>query len=311
MRSLPATQPRGLRLHFLRKCQPTAGPMAVCRHFCFLGKGVLCCAESFDGVHKGLQPGKDKLLRSSPKRTLPSAVLATSNNHVGTSQPSSSQTAHVEHHISMENISSQHTEPCEVFAIQDATLKATSSMSDPMDQGQDLPDYLANFLLHSSGHVRHTSLSALDNLEITSQADWACNHHEPKMLEEAQTKPSVQSVQGAASSWSVSCFQPDVQHGDFTTLSSPFYASSLSAERQVYGTQDEGVTYIDCTSIGDWTEAPPSLSAAAQAEQTRPHQWDPLQCTTSVLSSNRHGIARQDVRFGLSRGFSQQLVGPA
>ena len=260
----------------------------------------MCCAENFDGVDKGLQPDKDKLPPSSPKRTLLSTVSATPTSHVEISQPPSSHLVHVEHHISMQNISCQHTDTCEGFANQDATPKATSLVSDPMDQNQDLPDYLADFFLHSPGQVKHTSPSALDNLEVTSQADWACNHLETKMLEEAQTKVSVQSVQGAASSWNVSCFQPDVQHGDFITLSSFFYASSLSAEREVYGIRDEGVTYIACTSIWHRNEAPPSMSAAGQAEQTRPDQWDLLQCTTNfdnTFSLHGHGIARKDVRF--------------
>ena len=180
------------------KCQATASPLAGCHHICFLDRGALCCAENFDGFDKGLQPDKDKLPPSSPKRTSLSTVSATPNSQVEIYQPPSSHLVRVEHHFSMQNISFQHTDTCEVFAIQDATPNATSLVSDPLDQNQDLPDYLADFFLHSPGQVRHTSPNALDNLEVTSQADWACNHLEPKMLEEAQTKASVQSVQGAA-----------------------------------------------------------------------------------------------------------------
>lgn len=173
----------------------------------------MCCAENFDAVDKGLQPGRDKLPPSSPNRMVLSAVSAAPNSHVKMSQPPSSHLVHAEHHISLQNSSSQHTDTCEVFAIQDATPKATSLVRDPSDQSQDLPEYLDDFFLHGPGQVGHTSPSALDKL-VTSRADWACNHLEPKLLEEAQTKPSVQSVQGSASlqetSWSASCSQPDV-----------------------------------------------------------------------------------------------------
>ena len=68
----------------------------------------------------------------------------------------------------------------------------------------------------------------------------------------------------------------------------------------MYGIRDAGVTYIACTSIWDPNEAPSSMSAAGQADKTRPDRSDPMQCTTkfdNIFSLHGHGIARQDVRF--------------
>ena len=171
-------------------------------------------------------------------------------------------------------------------AIQDAP--PTSMVSDPMyqkqglpdyipdlflhspykvrdDQNEGLPNYLADFFLHSPGKVGHVSQNALDNLEVPSQEDWACTY--PKRLEEAQIESSGLSFQGAASSWSVSCSWSDIQQGEFITLSSFSDGSSLTAEKQVYGTQDEGVT-LGCTNGCDRNETLISVSAPGHAEQT-------------------------------------------
>ena len=53
----------------------------------------------------------------------------------------------------MQNISSKHTDTPEVLATQHAPPKATSMVSDPMDQHQGLPDYLLDIFLHSPGKV--------------------------------------------------------------------------------------------------------------------------------------------------------------
>ena len=265
---------------------------------------LLRCAEHFDGVDEGLQPDKD-----GPPGPPIRIVLypATPNLLIKIPRPASSYPVRAEHNASMANISSRQL-------LEDAP--PTSMGSDPMDdnqglpdsltdlflhsldkvrddQNEGLPDYLADFFLHSPGKIGHMSQNPL---EVPSQEDWACTY--PKRLEEAQTESSGLSVQGAASCWSVSCSQSDIQQGESDTLSSFFVGSSLTAEKQVYGMQDEGVT-LGCTNGCARNETLASMSAPGQAEQTWRSQWDSLQCTTifdNTLSYNEHGIARQHVR---------------
>ena len=104
----------------------------------------------------------------------------------------------------------------------------------------------------------HVCSNALENLEVPSQEYWACTY--AKGLEEAQNKLSGLSVQGAASSWNVSRSHSDIHQGDLNTLSSFCVGSLLSAEKRMYGMQEEGVP-LGCTNIRDRNETLTSVSA--------------------------------------------------
>ena len=244
---------------------------------------LLRCAENFDGVDEGMQPDKD-----GPPGPPTRIVLYPATPNLLIKMLPSSYPVCGEQHASMAIISSQ-----QLPAIKDAP--PTSMVSDPMDQNQGLPDYLPDLFLHSPGKVGHVSPNALENLKFPSQEDWACTYQ--KRLQEAHTESSGLSVQGATSSLSVPCCRSDIQQGQFTTVGSFSDESSFIVEKQVYGMQDAGIT-VGCTKVCDRNKTLTSVSAPGQAEQTWPSQWDPLHCTKSfdnMLSSNGHGIARQDV----------------
>ena len=119
--------------------------------------------RSLTGLIRGLQPDKDTL-HPAHQSALYCLLYQQHPPVILIFSAVSSHLVCVVHHISMQNIPSQHADTCDVFATQDATPKATSLVSDPMDPNHNLPDYLAEFFLHSPGQVRHTSPSALTNL---------------------------------------------------------------------------------------------------------------------------------------------------